>query len=320
MNQDGHFSLVLIAIFLSSTGLCYAGSNTEPEHIVLMRLNDTQLDFYIKHPEGIEEGEKVGLLILMQGSGCGTAQRAFAWGDKANTKGKKKVAEKVGVHAGDTGKDCSDEYDQHNTLPLRVFDYSQILLRLRKTATWWDQELYILGGSEGGALAAIIAGFAPETKKVVIFISGGGLTLVEMQKRLAERTMRQEGSSEIEIGAALQDMEDRFRHVRTNPSPKNPTDSDAGSDTTKSFESMMDIRALNVLVDITIPIYMLAGTEDINDSVESSRITANTFKALGKDNLVYHEYPGLDHSLSDSKGKSRMRELLADSIEWLLAN
>ena len=177
-----------------------AGSNTEPEHIVLKRLNDTQLDVYIKHPEGVEEGEKVSLLILMQGSGCGTAQRAFAWGEKANTKGKKKVAvlvaEKVGVHAGDTGKDFSDEYHQHNTLPLRVFDYSQILLRLRNTATWWDQELYILGGSEGGALAAIIAGFAPETKKVAIFISGGGLTLVEMQKRLAETTMRQEGSSE----------------------------------------------------------------------------------------------------------------------------
>ena len=44
MNQGRPFSLVLIAILLSSTGLCYAGSNTEPEHIVLKRLNDTQLD------------------------------------------------------------------------------------------------------------------------------------------------------------------------------------------------------------------------------------------------------------------------------------
>lgn len=306
MFQKKRYSIVLLILLLSITTAGYAAGFPKPEVINVKRLNDSDITAYILHPDLVAEDEKVGLLVWAQGSSCDSITAVMPWlygvvNATGNTKVAILLAEKAGVQRDDDGANCTDVFDQHNTIPQRVFDYSHLLQHLRTNATWWNHRLYIVGVSQGGAEAAVLAAFTPESQKVAILVSGGGWTLTEIKLLHKERDMRQKGRSESEIRKELNKMKEQFNEMKAS-----------------SSQDLYHIRALNLLVDVTIPIYMLAGTADINDAVESSDKTVEIFKNLGKSNLIYHRYEGLDHSMTNREGISFKDEKFKDSIMWLL--
>jgi hypothetical protein len=56
------------------------------------------------------------------------------------------VVEKIGVRRGDDGTHWTKVYIAGNTVSRRIGDYLQVLAHLRRTASWWDGRLYIIGG------------------------------------------------------------------------------------------------------------------------------------------------------------------------------
>jgi len=323
-----HSKNVLILIFSSLYffvfGVCHADSDQEIEHLKIKRLNDTFIDAYIKRP--VNSKGKTGILLMLQGSGClPSRDRLFAWEEKWNRQSKNRVAvlmaEKIGVNLDNIGY-CSDEYRQHHTFHQRVYDYTRIIQSLRNSASWWNGKLYLMGGSEGGSLAAVLASIIPETKKVVMLVAGGGMTLAEAIPFGVADSMRKNGRPEYEIDMVLQQFKSLFDEIRNNPTPNQllGSDPELGSvfqETYKLFASMLDIRPLNRLVDLNIPIYMAHGTEDTNDPVDSVYQTIDAFDDLGKKNLVYREYEGLDHGFNDINGIPRLQEVLTDAFDWL---
>ena len=83
--------------------------------------------------------------------------------------------EKQGVNFGDSGDNLTEEYIENNTIEKRLYDYLRVLQHLRTNAEWWNGKIYIIGGSEGGLLAGMLACFYPNVKGLTIFSFGGGL-------------------------------------------------------------------------------------------------------------------------------------------------
>lgn len=63
------------------------------------------------------------------------------------------------------------------------------------------------------------------------------------------------------------------------------------------------------LKEIDIPILCLHGSDDVSSPVESARALSEAFRAAGKPNLVYREYRGLDHRLTEKAFAELMVEL-----------
>jgi dipeptidyl aminopeptidase/acylaminoacyl peptidase len=70
------------------------------------------------------------------------------------------------------------------------------------------------------------------------------------------------------------------------------------------WASIIDLRLVNTLADLNIPILIVHGTEDIMMPVASARKLKEAFAQNGKTNLVYKEYQDYDHGYNDKKCES----------------
>jgi dienelactone hydrolase len=283
------------------------------EHFTLTRLNGTTLDAYLKRP--VHEG-KFPLIILMQGSGCDSLVDPFlglteSYGDRYA----RLVVEKVGVKRGDDGQHCTQDYLTYNTVDLRIFDYLQVLSHLRAAASWWDGKLYIIGASEGGLTAGILAAFAPETQRVAILSYGGGVTMAEARPDAIYGEVIQEGRTPAQAAASKAEAIKVYPDIRANPVAGRDFDGD--TNTYKWWASILDLRLANVLPDITAPIYLVQGSKDEEMPVDSSRKAAKLLAAQGRKDFEYCEYPGLSHEYNTSDGKSELAGVFLDAIDWL---
>ena len=147
--------------------------NDKPIHLKVKRLNDSYIDVYHNKPMG---KNKLPLLIFCQGSGYDSNTEGFLAIMKRFEKRAIALAiEKQGVKYGDKGDTLTTEYKLSNTVYNRLYDYLPVLQYLRINAPWWNGDVYVIGGSEGGMLADMLACYYPNVKAVGIFSFGGGL-------------------------------------------------------------------------------------------------------------------------------------------------
>ncbi|MEO6548011.1 MAG: hypothetical protein ABIN94_08425 [Ferruginibacter sp.] len=146
----------LFALFI----LCFSTQQLyaqDIQHLSVQRLNDSCIDVYIrnKHPE-----KKMQVLILCQGSGYDSNTKGFLGvAAKFDDQVAGLMIEKQGVKYGDTGDSLSTTYKENNTVYNRLYDYLRVLQYLKKHADWWNGEVYVFGGSEGGLLAGMLASY-----------------------------------------------------------------------------------------------------------------------------------------------------------------
>src|SRR5690606_21762530 len=97
-----------------------------------------------------------------------------------------------------------------------------VLLVLENTKTFlpnWNGDFYILGGSEGGLLASMVAQLISPVKTVLL-VTGGGLTLGEAILKVQEDGMKAQGVPPDVITNELNKVEEIFDEIRVNPSPE----------------------------------------------------------------------------------------------------
>ena len=71
------------------------------------------------------------------------------------------------------------------------------------------------------------------------------------------------------------------------------------------------------LLQLDIPLLFGVGEDD--ELIESVHYLETEFAKHGKHNLTTIVYPGCDHALEDSEGRSHRKEFLQDMHDWLLA-
>lgn len=252
------------------------------------------------------EGQQ-GLILMLQGSGCDPViDREWLHSEPAIlAPGRAVLAiEKYGVVtsnvvAGDIVEGCPRDYWRGSTLQQRVLDAMQVLAHLRKE-DWWNGELTIYGGSEGGAIAAMLAPLAPETQSVIIISSGIGLSVSDLISKAVPP----------QIAARIPEI---LAEAEANPTP----DKRFGGASYKWWADAADIVPAKLLLQTDVPILLIHGTRDQFAPLSAARAAQKMLVEAGKTNFLYREFDGYDHFMVDEAGIDHHEEVLGFIAFWL---
>lgn len=304
---------ILLLLGISTHCLSQQKENEQPLHVQVKRLNDSYIDVYYNKPTS----DKMPIMVFCQGSGHDSNTEGFL--GLVGQFEKKVVGlaiEKQGVKLGDSGNKLSQEYIANNTIQNRLYDYLRVLQYMRIHATWWNGEIYVIGGSEGGLLAGMLASFYPDVRGLSIFSFGGGLNFGEAWPISRGLQIKAAGASNEAIARRINIVKDSLQLIRQEPVF---TKSYSGADNTYAWwNSIMDLRLENCLLDLEIPIHVVQGSTDIMAPPISARRLNERFIKEGKTNLFYQEYEDYDHAYFDKKGNSHLVEVITASIAWVL--
>lgn len=294
-------STVRITLLLLAT--VGSASTTAPAAAdILPRTDGSQI---IYHLDGMEGGRR-GVVLMLQGSGCDSvAEREWLKSEPPIIAPRHAVLaiEKYGVVPGrpqtDAVEGCSPDYWNRNTLQQRVLDAAQVIARLR-AESWWNRHLVIYGGSEGGAVAAMLAPLVPETKAVVIVSSGIGVPVAELIRAAVPPPVA------AQITAMLAEAK------------ANPTgDKRFGGASYRWWADAADVTPAKALLQTDAPVLLIQGGRDQFAPAATARATRNLFAAAGKRFLTYREYEGYDHFMKDSAGVDHRAAVLRYIARWL---
>lgn len=297
-----------LALFVA---LVAVPAQAAPLQMEASRPDGSTIHWYLDRPD--TDG-KIGLVVLAQGSGCQSAlknqnialvRQMFA-GFAALT------VDKYGVAPGDDpadpfGKGCGAEFNAHHTMTQRVEDYAQVLKSLGD-APWWNGQLVLFGGSEGGDIAARLSAEV-EADAVVLLSTGGGVTFGEMVRQsilgeMARLSVPREQWPQVDAA---------FEKAR-----KEPMNPELWSGSSYRFwADAIDNRPADSMLRSSAQLLLIQGGIDTSTPVSAARITLDMFAAAGRCNLTYWEFPAYDHLMTDSAGGSHMADVLSQAAVWV---
>ncbi len=245
-----------------------------------------------------------GALILMQGSGCepiADDARVLGYGRNLAPERALVTIEKYGVGTAGAAliDGCSEDYWRGNTLTRRVIDALQVVAWLRGQS-WWNGDLVLFGGSEGGAVAAMTAPLVPETRAVIVYSSGIGVPVGELVRMAVPPPVRAEP--------------DRvFAEARRNPDPTRRW----GGASYAWWADAVDQVPARSLLQARAPILLIHGSRDQFADVATARATRDLMVSRGVLGFTYREYEGYDHLMTDAGGVDHRPRVFAEAREWL---
>jgi pimeloyl-ACP methyl ester carboxylesterase len=244
------------------------------------------------------------MLLVLQGSGCapvGADARVNSYGPMLAPDHVQLMIEKYGAAAGGDSlvEGCTAAFWSGNTLSRRVADAVQVIARLRGER-WWNGALVIFGGSEGGAVAAMLAPLIPEARAVIIWSSGIGVPV----GALIRGAIPPEAASQAEPA---------FAEARRNPTGERIW----GGASYAWWADALDMVPARSLLDVRVPILLIHGSRDQFAPVATARATRDLLAQAGRSTFTYREYDGYDHFMVDAAGADHRPEVLAAAGRWL---
>lgn len=244
-----------------------------------------------------------GILVLAQGSGCTSPSRSSTI-EKASALASEHavvVLEKRGVTAGfkPDGDECPTSFHDQHTLSAWSSDLQRVIAELRQT-NWWNGELVLFGGSEGGAMVTLAARQIPETDALIVLSSGLGMTMAETLLAVVPPKV-------------AANLENQFADIRANPDSSKVWSGQAY----RWWHEVLDRNYIDDLLALEIPVMMIQGERDRSVPVRSGRAVKRAFEDAGQSNLEYREYPELDHGMVDADGNARLGRVIAEAAKWL---
>ena len=294
-------------IVIVALGLCLFASAQGRAQVVSVaerhtpRPDGSSIDWSLDRQGGVG---KQGILVLGQGSGCASVaenqniRRARALlPDFAIV-----TVEKYGVepHAAPTDPfaGCTATFYAHHTVTQRVLDYQRVLVEA-EAQPWWNGQLVLFGGSEGGAAVSILAARV-KADAVVVFSVGPGFPLRESFKRVVPPPI-----------AVTADQ--RFAEIRANPQSSLVW----GGSSYRWWADIMDRRLVDDLLQSDAPILLVQGEHDHSTPIEAARAANAAFIAARHTNLTYWEFADYDHQMKDDAGHSHLDAVLGRISAWL---
>ncbi|MBD9478804.1 prolyl oligopeptidase family serine peptidase [Pseudoxanthomonas sp. PXM02] len=187
------------------------------------------------------------------------------------------------------GATCSAAFNQHNTPRQWMADYMTFISQTLEEQPQRWKKIVLVGGSEGGALAARVARARTDVTHLVV-IGDGGWSMREnlsslMGADVVEAAWKQiarhpDSADRTWLGHPYRYWFDTFDHV-----------------------PLIDYQALE------IPVLIAMGERDLSVPVASGHEVLRAANAAGKKNIGLVVYPGADHSLR-ADGRDYLPEFL----------
>lgn len=197
-------------------------------------------------------------------------------------------------------------FHKYETRQRRVADQRSVMDAYLSDAG--SAPVLLVGTSQGGVVAADVAASDARVTHLLMLASGGGLTQAEEMRTLfVER-----GQAPAEVSTA-EALDAKFDEIQANP--------DSGAlwlgHPFRMWSSYLWFRPMDGLTALSIPILLAQGTADEATPVESARAMRDEFSRLGRTNLTYAEFPGLDHHFDDEAGESGLIEVQKKAFAWM---
>jgi predicted peptidase len=318
--------VLLFALLLFSVGIsiqCLA----DLKEFQLKRPDSSKINLYINSPSNVKS---YPYTLFLQGSEClsifSRPSLPISLADQYKTAlvfVEKYEITKNQNDLSDDQKNCTSEFRKGNTIDQRISDYLQVVQALRSNIISkiesdknWNGSIYIVGASEGAFLAPILAFHVPETKKILALSGGLGWTMREELSLSIKQAAEKQGQSKEQINNIMKEIEFTFSDIINNSKSEKLW----MGHSYKWWYSILDVRALDYLERLSIPILMVHGTSDLSVPVESARTAKLKFEQLNKSNLIYWELDGFDHGYVDASGISHKNEVVVKSLDWLFGN
>ena len=291
---------VAVVATMLLAGAASGGSTT---HGNKLRADGTRLHWSLNHPAAAGSS---GLLLVAQGSGCQPAlSSAAVQAAHAVAPGFTLLTvEKYGVspndRPADAMSDCSSGYRHKHTVSQRVSDAREVLQSLCG-APWWNGQLVLFGGSEGGAVVAQLTPLVlPDA--VVVYSSGLGEPLSDSLKRVVPPQVAQQ-------------VDTMLAQARQDPTGERSW----GGNSFRWWADVADRVPVRALLTTSAPVLLVQGGRDASAPVASARLARDAYQAAGKGGLTYWEYPDHDHFMVDTHGTSHRTKVMARSADWVAA-
>lgn len=269
-----------------------------PLHHTLKRSDGSNIDWYLdrQHPS-----DRQGILVIAQGSGCGSVEnnRNVEMAKGLRPDFAVLTVEKYGVEPGDIQEgpdDCSPAFWAKHTISQRVRDYRAVIDAL-KTERWWNGQLVLFGGSEGGAVVQILAADV-NSNATVIFSSATGIPFRDAFVQTLPAGMAAEAQAQIEN--ALRDPLSTARW---------------GGNSYRWWADIADRPLWQDALKASGFLLVVQGVRDKSNPISSARAFREAFAA--RTNLTYWEYEDYDHAMIDSARISHLTQVFSRISNWL---
>ncbi|MET0300347.1 MAG: hypothetical protein ABW036_11315 [Flavitalea sp.] len=211
----------------------------------------------------------------------------------------------------------SSEYTKRLSLQWRVQATKMVISYLVKNNYWDKTRIVAYGYSEGGQ---VVPSLAVEDKRIthVAALVGSGLNqfydgIIGWRIKAAQGKITQQQAQDS-INLQFKIIEDIY---------KNPTatDKEYGGHSYLRWASFCSVNPFEQLRQLTIPIYMVAGSDDNSSPIYGLDYVPLEFSRSGKTNLTYDVCVGCNHYLVNSTPEKKVSEnYLIKILDWVERN
>ncbi len=246
-------------------------------------------------------------IVLLSGSGCKDfGSRVPFFFEYFPAPADVYFLEKIGIQKGADGKACSEAYNEADTLERRVGDTLAFIEQEPKLKTLSARSLALLGFSEGGAVAPIVALRSPKAGWLATGGSGG---LPQSQSFLifADRGMPPYASPfsrEIFLKT--------FAAIKADPQSLSKT---FFGHPYRYWSSHLFYDPLSTYAQLDIPIIAAMGEKDDSEAIESGRALRDYFAGQPEKKFTFIEYANAGHSLQ-APDKANLQDFVASLAGW----
>ena len=303
----------IFAVLLLLANAAYAESIRD---YVMGREDGSSIHYYLLQPSTASASDT--LLLILQGSDCNSVLQVEAiFSDYRNVWPEADVLliEKYGIDkalnfsADVERSDCPSQYLKNDSPQQRVADIKAVLAGVRQRGRY--PNLIVLGGSEGAAVANMVATKVDEVSATVAFNGGGRWFIDDVIHSIAASA---EDSDDVE--EAINGFSGFSRHILNSP----PSDLVVSGHGYKWWNEMLSLDQLALLGAVDSPLLIVQGGRDLSVSPKKVDELVAALRKAGKDNIEYRKYEELDHRLGGPRGVSQRSVVVKNINRWLRAN
>jgi len=293
--------------------LISVSASAATEALVTERLDGSEIKLFVERPQ---DADNIPIVLFIDGSGCQSANREefrqFSQLPERFMRSTAKVfVDKSGVNPSGERGACTQEFLEYYSIDQRVLDHLRAIQHLRRHASWWNHEIYVVGWSDGAMIGVSVAAYTAEVTRAVYLGLGGG---IPMTRQFEDYILCSADRSETP-DVCLEDLRSIYGDIRANPSPQKTWLGDANS--YKAWATRLDAVEYYQLRDFEIPFLIIHGEND-RDSVpvQSARELVRMLNEAGNVDFEYWEVPDAGHNIGiHSEGQSESVRLAM--LNWL---